>query len=448
MTAATLVENLPPQNLEAERAVLGCILMDPNTLMDISLILAPGDFYRAAHKTIYQAMLELWESTQVVDIVVLCDLLINRGVYDKLGGDAFIGEIANSVPHAANFEMYAEIVKEKSISRQTIQAATDILRDGYSNLYTAQQLLESAQQKIFAVAEHQNADHGLVFSMPEAVTAYEDIMIRRRNGEIDGLTTGFTDLDELVLGMRPKQFIVLAARPGAGKTSLAMDVSWHVATTLGKKVLFISLEMAVEELTERLVSSVARIDSKRLKDPWLLGQISHAEDERVTAALDLIRNANLKINDCVGQSVEQISSLARRTKARDGLDLLVIDYLGKIRPPDNRNMNTNDKITHISGRLKEISGELRIPVLCLHQLNRDCVKEGVRPQMHHLRDSGSIEQDAHMVMLIHNVIPKPDPVGTVELIVDKNRGGATGIIYLTYEKPFTRFSSATQPDVY
>lgn len=448
MPAAALTETLPPQNLEAERAVLGCILMDPSTLLDISLLLTPNDFYREAHKTIYRTILELWESTQVVDIVVLCDLLINRGQYKELGGDAIMGEIANSVPHAANFNMYAEIVRGKSISRQTIQAATDIIRDGYSSLFTAQQLVESAEQKIFAISQNSNADQSQIYTMPEAIDGYSQLLERRRNGEVSGLTTGFTDLDELILGLGPKQLTYMAARPGAGKTSLAMDIGWHVATNLQKKVLFISLEMAIEELTERMVSSIAGIDSKRLRDPWLLGGITHQEDERIENAMAAIRNANLCINDCVGQSVSQISSLARRVKAREGLDFLVIDYLGKIKKPESRNMNTNDQITYISNALKDVTGELRIPILCLHQLNRDCVKEGVRPQMHHLRDSGSLEQDAHGVWLLHNVIPKDQMAGTVELIVDKNRAGATGIVYLTYEKPFTRFSSASQPQVY
>ncbi len=448
MVSPALTENLPPQNLEAERAVLGCILMDCSTMLDVSLLLSPNDFYREAHKTIYKAMLELWEQTQVVDIVVLSDRLINRGQYEKLGGDQFLGEIANSVPHAANVAMYAEIVRQKSISRQTIQAATDIIRDGYSNLYTAQQLVESAEQKIFAISQDNIKDGSQMYTMPEAVDEYSAILERRRNGEISGLTTGFPDLDELILGMSPKQLIYVAARPGAGKTSLAMDITWHVATTLQKRVLFISLEMAIEELTERMISSIAGIDSKRLRDPWLLGSITHQEDERIGNAMNEIREARLQINDCVGQSVSQISSLARRAKSLDGLDLLVIDYLGKIRKPEARNMNTNDQMTYVSNGLKELSGELRIPVLCLHQLNRDCVKEGVRPQMHHLRDSGSLEQDAHGVWLLHNVIPKDQMVGQVEIIVDKNRAGATGIVHLTYEKPFTRFSSAAAQQVY
>ncbi len=386
MPPAALTDNLPPQNLEAERAVLGAILLDCSVLIDISLILTPEDFYREAHKQIYQAMLAIWESTQVVDAVILADHLINRDKYKLIGGDEMMMEIANCVPHAANAKYHAEIVKQKSTSRQLVQAATEIVRDGYSQLFTAQQLVESAEQKIFSISQNAGKDNGQVYTMPDAIESYSTILERRRSGEITGLTTGFADLDELILGMSPKQLIYMAARPGAGKTSLAMDISWHVATNLQKKVLFVSLEMAIDELTERMVSSIAGIDSKRLRDPWLLGSITHQEDERITNAMEAIRNANISINDCVGQSAGQISSLARRVKTRSGLDLLVIDYLGKIRKPEGRNMTTNDQVTYISNAMKELSGELRIPVLCLHQLNRDCVKEGVRPQMHHLRD--------------------------------------------------------------
>lgn len=436
MSTPGLVDNLPPQNLEAERAVLGGTLLDPECLFDISLILEPDHFYRDAHRTIYRAILEIWGQHGQVDAVMLADWLISRGKYEAIGGDEILMEIANSVPHAANVRYHAEIVKQKALSRSIIQAATTIIREGYSNLYTADQLLESAQQRVFALTEGQ--DNGQTYEMPKAIQIYAEVLERRRQGEICGLTTGFCDFDELLMGLRPKQLGILAGRPGDGKTSLGMDIAWHVAAT--NNVLLVSLEMGVEELTERLVSSIARIDSKRLRHPYLLAQMSLEENTRVMQAMGQVTQSRLRIDDCFGQTVAKISSKARRMKARDGLDFLVIDYLGKIRKPEGK-ANTNEKITEMIGDIKDLAGELNIPILCLHQLNRDCVKEGVRPAMHHLRDSGSIEQDAHFVALLHNQMPKNEMVGEVELILDKNRGGATGIIRLIYEKPFTRFSS-------
>lgn len=438
----TLLDKLPPQNLQAEQGVLGAILMNPQCMLDVSMKLDPADFYREAHKTIYNALKHLWETHQTCDVVMLADYLIARDKYKLIGGDEILVEIANSIPHAANVHYHAEIVKQKSIKRQVIQSATEIIRDGYSDLYSANEVLEIAEQKIFAIS--QDRDTGTVYEMQEAVDSYMRILEDRENGEITGLTTGFSDLDELVMGMRPKQFLLLAARPGQGKTSLAMDIGWHVAKQLDRHVLVISLEMAIEELTERMVSSISRIDSKRLKHPHLLAGLTHQERERMSWAMGQLRDSKLLINDCVGQSVSQIASLARRIKTRHGLDFLVVDYLGKIRRPEGRGFNTeNDQLTYISNAIKELSGELRIPILCLHQLNRENVKEGVRPKMHHLRGSGSLEQDADVVMLIHNQIPEDQMVGQVELIVDKQRGGATGTVYLTYEKPFTRFSAGS-----
>lgn len=433
-----LVGLLPPQNLEAERSVLGGILLDPEIFYEISEILSPSDFYRSAHQAIYKAMCDLVAKCRPIDAVQLTEELTTKGVFEKVGGHEILAEIVNTVPHAANTKYHAEIVKEKSVSRQVIHAAQEVVREGYSNQHTARELTTIAEQKIFAVT--QEKELGQVYQMPQAIAMYSQILERRRQGEVDGLTTGFADLDELILGMGKKQLIYLAARPGQGKSSLAMDICWHVSFTLSGKVLFISLEMSAEELTERLVSSVARIDSKRLKNPYLLDQITHEENTRLMEAMGLITQSQLRINDCTGQTVWQIASAARRMKAHEGLDLLVIDYLGKIRRPESKK-STNDSIADVSGTLKDLTGELEIPILCLHQLNRESVREGVRPAMHQLRDSGALEQDAHHVWLLHNQIPKNESVGPVELIVEKNRNGGTGIVMLTYEKPFTHFSS-------
>lgn len=429
---------LPPHNLEAERSVLGGILLDPEIFYDVSEILSHSDFYRAAHQTVYRSICDLVAKCKPVDAVQLCEDLTTKGVFEKIGGNDLLLEIMNSVPHAANTVCHAGIVKEKSTSRQIINAAQDVVREGYSNQHTAQELTTIAEQKIFAVT--QDKELGQVYQMPQAISMYSQILERRRSGEVDGLTTGFADLDDMILGMGKKQLIYLAARPGQGKSSLAMDICWHVSFNLSRKVLFVSLEMSAEELTERLVSCIARIDSKRLKNPYLLDQLTPEENTRLMEAMALVTQSQLTINDCTGQTVWQIASAARRMKARDGLDLLVIDYLGKIRRPESKK-STNDSIADVSGALKDLTGELEIPILCLHQLNRESVREGARPAMHQLRDSGALEQDAHHVWLLHNQIPKTELVGSVELIVEKNRNGATGILYLTYEKPFTHFSS-------
>jgi replicative DNA helicase len=437
-----LSDRLPPQHLEAERGVLGSILLDNDVMHDIVVFLRAEDFYRDAHQVIYAAIRDLYDKAKGIDAVTLAEELKLRGVFDQVGGDDTLTEIVTSVPHAANGKYYAEIVKEKATSRQLIEGATEIIRDGYSNQFTAQELLEGAERKIFGIAEDQI--RGETLELKDVVKQAMDLIaIRADSGghAVTGLATGLIDLDNITGGFHPGQLIIVAARPSMGKTALALNICDHSGVNSKVPVLFVSLEMGHIEIGERLLCARSRVDGHKLRTGLGMGMRELTQHSK--AYNELSKNAEIYIDDTPARNMMQIAASARRIKRRSQIGLLMVDYIQLVDSDDSRD-SRQEQIAKISRRLKTLARELKVPVVALSQLNRAVEsREDKRPRMADLRESGAIEQDADMVLLLHRpeYYDANDQPGMAELIVAKNRNGPTGNIKLTFLKNLTRFEN-------
>ncbi|MFO0958040.1 MAG: replicative DNA helicase [Isosphaeraceae bacterium] len=439
--APSLTDRLPPQNLEAEQGVLGSVLIDNDALHDIIPMLKVEDFYRDSHQILYKTIRELYDLGRPVDAITLSDELIRVGEFERIGGDEALRTILESVPNAANGRYYAQIVRQKSISRDLIEGANEILRDGYSNNFTAEQLLESAERRIFAIAEEQV--QGETVELREVVN---DAMARisRRAEErhpVTGVPTGFFELDDLTSGFQGSQLIILAARPSMGKTAIALNICEHAAIDCKTPLLFVSLEMGELELAERLLCARSRVDGHKLRTGRNLGP---RELTMLGRGYDELRaGSTIFIDDTPARNMLQITANARRLKLRHNIGLIVVDYIQLVDAEDGRE-SRQEQIAKISRRLKILARELNVPVIALSQLNRAVEnREDRRPRMADLRESGAIEQDADMVLLLHRpeYYDANDQPGIAEVIIAKNRSGATGTVKLTFLKNFMRFEN-------
>jgi replicative DNA helicase len=440
LVGPSLGDHLPPQNLEAERGVLGGILLDNDVLHDIVPILSVEDFYRDAHQIIYRAIRDLYDLGRAVDAITLADELVRRDEYKKIGGEEMLLEIANSVPHAANARYHAEIVRQKSIARQLIQSATEIIKDGYSNLYTAQQLLETAEQKIFNIAEDQirGEMHEIKQVLEKAMT-----LISKRAEEahpVTGVSSGFHDVDDITNGFHPNQLVIIAARPSMGKTAFMLNICAHAAITLKVPVLIVSLEMGNLELGERLLCARSQVDGYKLRTGHGL---DYRELNKLAKAYHEMEGAPIFIDDTPARNMLQITAMARRLKLRQNLGLIAVDYIQLVDSEDSRD-SRQEQIAKISRRLKTLARELHVPVIALSQLNRAVEnREDRRPRMADLRESGAIEQDADMVLLLHRpeYYDANDQPNVAEVIVAKNRNGRTDTAKLRFEKKLMVFQT-------
>lgn len=434
--------NAPPQNLEAERWLLGGILLDNDVLHDVAQFLTVDDFYRDAHQVIYRAVIDLYSQGKAIDAVTMADELTRRDQYKQIGGDELLLEITNSVPHAANAKYHAEIIHQKSITRQLIQGATEIIQEGYSNLHTAQELVEKAEQRIFAIGDR--GETGGVLSSSEAVAATMQTILAREQGKRDGVLTGFNDLDYLLDGLKPQQLCYLGARPSQGKTAFTLSITERVAIRQEKPVLYFSLEMGTQSLVERLICSIGNIGGDSLKRPWTMGC---DQRERVSLASQAIGSAPIDFDDRPGLTVSKIAASARRVATRRPLCLIVIDYLGLIEIVATKTRTRQEDVAEVSKRLKDLARELNVPILCAHQLNRAVEsRDDHRPRMSDLRESGALEQDADVVLLLHRpeYYDPNDQPGIAEVIVAKNRSGPIGTIELMFTRECTRFDSVAR----
>lgn len=433
-------DRLPPQNLEAEQGVLGSIMQDNDVLHEIVPILTADHFYRDTHQTIYRAIRDLYDLGKAIDGITLADELMRRDQLQSIGGAEALADLQNAVPHAANARYYAEIVRQKSISRQLIEAANEMLREGYSNNYTAEQLLEAAERRVFSIAEDQTK--GDTVELKEVMVQAMDRIIARSESRhpVTGVGTGFFDLDDITGGFQPEQLVIVAARPSMGKTAFALNVCDHVAVELKTPLLFVSLEMGELELAERLLCARSRIDGRKLRTGQHMGG---REIAQLGKSYDEFRTAPIFIDDTPARNMLQITANARRLKMREKLGLIVVDYIQLIDSESSRD-SRQEQIAKISRRLKTLARELHVPVIALSQLNRAVEnREDRRPRMADLRESGAIEQDADMVLLLHrpDYYDANDQPGIAEVIVAKNRNGATDTARLTFLKSYTRFES-------
>ncbi len=435
----------PPFNLEAEVGVLGSVMLMPDTCDEIVNILRPGDFYDEAHQTLFRHIMDMHGSGKKIDPLLLRERLIANNEFETVGGAARLAEIFTSVPNAAHVTYYANIVRSKATSRQLITTCSDLLNEAYLPEGDPEVLLNDAEQKVFAIRESRQSNN--LASIDEILSDAMDRMEARMmgKGQEGTVETGFTDLDRMTGGLHASELVILAARPSMGKTAFAMNIAEHVVMKARKPALFISLEMASIELIERMLCSVAKVNGHQLRS----GTLNQENRKKVVAAVAQLNNVPLFIDDSPTRNVSEIAGAARRIKRREnGLGLIVIDYLQLIQP-DNANDPRQEQVAKIARRLKGLARELKTPILCLSQLNRQAEdSRDHRPKLSHLRESGAIEQDADVVMFVHreSYFQKGQPDEEVNqhdalIIIEKQRNGPTGDVELHWERDFTRFSN-------
>jgi replicative DNA helicase len=438
---AGMADRLPPQNLEAEQGVLGSILLDNEVLHDIIPILRPEHFYRDSHQVLYRAIRDLYDAAKAIDSITLEEELRRRDELDKVGGLEAILQIYASVPHSANARYYAQIVREKAVARELIETANEMLRDGYSNTYSAEELLTNAERRVFAIAEDQVSGDTIELKdvIAEAM-ARIDTRVSSRH-PLTGVGTGFLDLDDITGGFQGAQLVIVAARPSMGKTAFALNICEHAAIEQRLPALFVSLEMGQLELAERLLCARARVDGHKLRTGKGL---SHGDMIQLSRGYEELRSgAPLLIDDTPARNMLQITANARRLKLRQKIGLVVVDYIQLVDAEEQRD-SRQEQIAKISRRLKTLARELEVPVIALSQLNRAVEsREDRRPRMADLRESGAIEQDADLVILLHRpeYYDPNDQPGVAEVILAKNRNGATGPVKLQFTKNIMRFEN-------
>jgi replicative DNA helicase len=433
-----------PANVDAERAVLGSILLKPDVCDDVALLVRAEDFSDESHQLLYRHLLDLHDSGKRIDATIVVERLKTQGDFERIGGAAALADVVQAVPHAAHATHYAAIVRDKALLRSLIDAGTDILRDAYDASDEPRQLLARAEEKIFSILERRSsAEAKPIQSVLEEVMVRMDARMKHEH-TIGGVETGFTDLDQLCGGLHNSELVILAARPSMGKTAFAMNIAEHASINLKQPVLFVSLEMAALELADRLLCSAAQVNGHRLRN----GTISQEDRRRLVQKSSEIGTAPLFIDDTPSRTLTEIAAVARRLKRKQGLSMIVIDYLQLIEP-DNPRDPRQEQVARIARRLKGMSRELDIPVLCLAQLNRQAeVSRDNRPRLNHLRESGAIEQDADVVMFVHreeyyqtNDEDRERVRGQAEIIIAKQRNGPIGDVKLLWQHDFTRFVS-------
>jgi replicative DNA helicase len=436
-----------PQNVDAEKAVLGSILLLPEVFDEVALILHPRDFYDGANRCLYEHVLAMHDDGQQIDPMLLVERLRTSGQYDAIGGAAYLAEVGQQVSTAAHAEYYARIVSDKSMLRSLIHAGTDILHDAYDPTNETREMLSKAEERIFGILESRAG--GEVSPISDVLQDAMDRLDSRmdQHHAFGGLETGFDDYDQLTGGLQKSELTILAARPSMGKTAMAMNITEHIILQLNVPVLFVSLEMAALELADRLLCSVAEVNGHRLRN----GTITQEERQKLVQASVEVSKAPLFIDDSPSRTMTEIGANARRLKRRENLGLVVIDYLQLI-DPDNSRDPRQEQVAKIARRLKGLARELDVPVLCLAQLNRQVeTTRDNKPQLSHLRESGAIEQDADVVMFIHrdeyyqtNEEDRERVRGEADLLVRKQRNGPTGDVKLAWLHEFTRFRNFSQ----
>ena len=435
-----VAERTLPHNLEAERCVLGAILIHNEVFNIAAELVDAGDFFRHAHQRVFDKMVHLSERGQVIDLVTLKDELGRSGDLDEVGGAAYIASLADGVPRSTNVENYARIVKEKATLRSLIHSAGKILSTAYEAEQDADTVLDQAEQEIFSIAEDRIHTGFVRISdlVQGSFTAIEQL--QEHKGLVTGVPTGFVDLDNLTSGFQPADLIIVAGRPSMGKTSFVLNVAQHIGTKTDRTVGFFSLEMSKEQLFMRMLTTEAEVDSHRFRG----GFLSERDYGQLSAALGRLAEARVFIDDSAALGVLEMRAKARRLKAEHGLDLLVIDYI-QLMQGRGRFENRTQELASISRAMKGLAKELSVPVVALSQLSRAPEsRSNRRPQLSDLRESGALEQDADVVMFIYReeqYEATPENENLAELILGKQRNGPTGTVKLAFLKQFARFAN-------
>ena len=433
---------IPPQNIDAEKSLLGAVLIDEDTLADVSELVKPKDFYDKNHEMIYDGMLRLYEKHKPVDMLTLTDELKRKDHLSLVGGSAYLSELTNYVPTAAHAEAYADLVSQKAVRRRLIKASGDISEMGYDEDSDVQELLSKAESELFNVSDQ---------SLKQDLTSIESVLtdsfdrmeeLHQNKGAIRGIRTGYRDLDNMTAGLQRSDLIILAARPAMGKTTLVTNLAYNVATIEQKAVLFFSLEMSKEQLVDRMLADAAGVDSWNIRT----GNLSDDDFAKLSEAMGEMAEAPIYIDDTPGLSVLEMRTKARRIAHDQPLGLVVVDYLQLMQSNGNHNGNRVQEVSEISRGLKLIARELNVPLIALSQLSRTVeTRTPPIPQLSDLRESGSIEQDADIVSFIYRPgyyePDNPEVENITELIIAKHRNGPVGRIQLYFHPERLRFMS-------
>ena len=432
---------IPPQNLDAEKSLLGAVLIDEETLADISEHVTPRDFYDKRHATIFGGMTRLYEHHKPVDLLTLTEELKKKDELDIIGGSAYLTELTNYVPTAAHAEAYAELVAQKAIRRRLIKASGEISELGFDEDTTTQELLQKAEAELFSVSD-QSLKQDLV-SIETILTDSFDRMeeLHRNKGALRGVRTGWRDLDNMTAGLQRSDLIILAARPAMGKTTLVTNLAYNVATVAKQSVLFFSLEMSKEQLVDRMLADASGVDAWNIRT----GNLSDDDFSKLSEAMGEMAEAPIYLDDTPGLTVMEMRTKARRAAHEAPLGLIIIDYLQLMQGSGRDSGNRVQEVSEISRGLKLIARELNVPVIALSQLSRSVESRSPQiPQLSDLRESGSIEQDADIVMFIYREAyynPETERENITDLIIAKHRNGPTGKVELYFHPERLRFMS-------
>lgn len=434
-----MIERIPPHNEEAERSVLGAAMLNREVLFDILEEVKEDDFYNESHKEIFRAIWELYRKNSAVDMLTVCEELKSRQSLDMVGGRAYIATLTAEVPSTANGREYAKIIAEKAIMRQMIRTAEDITEKGYESKMAAREILDYAESGIFQIAQmRQKNDY----------TKIQDVLLEnlkiidaaaQNKDKITGIPTGFHDLDEKTSGLQRSDLIIVAARPGMGKTAFALNIAQQSAVKHGTSAIIFSLEMSKEQLGQRLLAMQARVEMQKLKQ----GDLDRKDWDRVSLGVDELNNSKIVIDDTPGISLMEMRNKCRRLKAEQGLDLIVVDYL-QLMTFEGKTDNRQQEISALSRNMKLLAREMNCPVILLSQLSRAPeLRQDKRPMLSDLRESGSIEQDADIVIFLYRddyYNENTEKPGVCEVNIAKHRSGPTDKIELTWVSRYTKFS--------
>ena len=434
---------IPPHNDDIEQAVLGSLLIDREAMTVVSQFVKPEYFYNKNHEDIYVAMLELYEERKPIDLLTLTTILKKKKTYEQIGGSAYITSLANSVPTAANIEHYAQILKDAYVRRSMISLGAVLTDMSFADDKTAEELLDKAEQNIFKVSQ-ENIKQGFLHIKDTLAASFDKLdELHKNDSKFRGVETGFVDLDYLLSGLQDSNLIVLAARPGQGKTAFVVNIAQHVSWVTKNPVGIFSLEMSKEELVDRLLISQANIDAWKLKT----GKLSEEDFEKLSQAMGELADAPIYIDDTPGISIAEIRTKARRLQMEHGLKLLIVDYM-QLANPGRRFENRVQEVSYISQSLKNLARELKIPVIAVSQLSRAVEHRGEKkPQLADLRESGAIEQDADVVMFLYTQDEEFSPQRVVKINVAKHRNGPVGEKELLFRGDRIRFYNIEHSNV-
>ncbi|WP_420319393.1 replicative DNA helicase [Gorillibacterium massiliense] len=441
MEGELLMSRVPPQNVEAEQAVLGAILLDAETLVTAMERLRSDDFYKNEHRFIFEGMITLAEGNEPIDLITLTAKLQSKGQLEEAGGVVYLTELANAVPTAANMEYYAQIVEEKSMLRRLIRAATQIVSNGYASEDDVGGLLSEAEQRILEISNRRSST-GFVSIRDVLMEVFERVEFLHQNkGGTTGIGSGFRDLDKMTSGFQRSDLIIVAARPSVGKTAFALNIAQNVGVREKETVAIFSLEMGAAQLVQRMICAEANVDATRLRTGFL-----ESDDwEKMTMAIGSLSEANIYIDDSPSVTVADIRAKCRRLKKERGLGMILIDYLQLIAGRGKAGENRQQEVSEISRTLKQIARELEVPVIALSQLSRGVEqRQDKRPMMSDLRESGSIEQDADIVAFLYRddyYDKESEKKNIIEIIIAKQRNGPVGTVELAFLKNYNKFVS-------